>query len=77
MDMDSSLYLYDNTVFDKISCLKPSNRGELEITDINNMYIKEGRIDFEIIDGFWSDARTPESMYNAISFVRNKTIEKK
>lgn len=70
----TGLYLYDNTVFDKISCLKPSNRCELEITDLNNIYIKEGRMDFEIITGFWSDMGQFESLFKASEFVRNKII---
>lgn len=71
------IYLYSNDVFDKISCLKPSARGELEITDLNNMYIKEGRMDFKIMTGFWSDAGTPESLYYTCSFIRNKIIQEK
>ncbi len=73
----TGIYLYSSDVFDKISCLIPSNRGELEISDLNNMYIKEGRMDFEIITGFWSDMGTVESMYRASSFVRDKIILKK
>jgi glucose-1-phosphate thymidylyltransferase len=71
----TGLYLYPNDVFDKISCLKPSARGELEITDINNMYIRENRMDSEIVTGFWSDMGTPESLYNASSFIRNKITQ--
>lgn len=71
----TGIYLYSYDVFDKISCLTPSLRGELEITDINNMYIKEGKIDYQIIEGFWSDAGTMESLYNASSFIRNREIE--
>ncbi len=71
----SGIYLYSDDVFDKIGCLKSSARGELEITDLNNMYIKEERMDFEIINGFWSDAGTPESLYHASSFIRNKIIQ--
>lgn len=71
----TGLYIYDNTVFDIISYLKPSSRGELEITDVNNSYIKENKIDFEIINGFWSDAGTFESLYNASSFIRENTGE--
>lgn len=70
----TGLYVYDNTVFDNISCLKPSTRGELEITDLNNIYIKEGRMDFEIIDGYWSDAGTFYSLFRASEFVRSKEI---
>lgn len=73
----TGLYLYDNTAFDKINCLRPSNRGELEITDINNMYIKEGKIDFEIVNGFWSDAGTFDSLFNASEFIRSKELENK
>lgn len=72
----TGLYLYDNTVFNKINCLKPSNRGELEISDINNMYIKDGKIDYEIINGFWSDAGTFSSLFNASEFIRNKEVNK-
>lgn len=70
----TGLYLYDNTVFDKINCLRPSNRGELEITDLNNLYIKEERMDFEIINNFWSDAGTFESLFKASEFIRNKEL---
>lgn len=70
----TGIYLYSNDVFDKISCLKPSHRGELEITDINNIYIKEGRMDYEIVNGFWSDMGTFDSLFNASEFVRGKEI---
>ena len=52
----TGLYLYDSTVFEKIKTLKPSKRGELEITDVNNAYIKEGKLDWSILDGYWSDS---------------------
>jgi glucose-1-phosphate thymidylyltransferase len=67
----TGLYLYDNNVFDFINSLKPSKRGEYEITDINNMYIKDGKMDYQIIDGFWSDAGTFESLYGTSSFIRD------
>lgn len=70
----TGLYLYDNSAFDKISCLKPSNRGELEISDLNNMYIKEGNMDFEIVNNFWSDAGQFESLFKASEFIRNKEL---
>lgn len=73
----TGLYLYDNNVFNFINSLKPSKRGEYEITDINNMYIKEGKMDHQIIDGFWSDAGTLESLYQSSSFIRSKSIDKK
>lgn len=72
----TGLYIYDSSAFDKISCLKSSTRNELEVTDLNNMYIKEDRIDFEIVDGFWSDAGTYESLYNTSTFIRNKETSK-
>jgi glucose-1-phosphate thymidylyltransferase len=71
----TGLYLYDDRVFDIINCLRPSTRGELEITDVNNQYIKDGKIDYKIIDGFWSDAGTHDSLYRASSFVRNSIME--
>lgn len=73
----TGLYLYDSTVFDKISCLRPSNRNELEITDLNNMYIKEDRMDFEIITKFWSDAGTFSSLFNASEFVKKSINNEK
>ncbi len=73
----TGLYLYDNTVFDRISCLRPSNRGELEVSDLNNSYIKDGNIDYKIIEGFWSDAGTFSSLFKASEFIRNKEINKK
>jgi glucose-1-phosphate thymidylyltransferase len=66
----TGLYIYDNSVFDKIRNLKPSKRGELEITDVNNAYLKEESLDFRILTGFWTDAGTVESLYKASSLVR-------
>jgi glucose-1-phosphate thymidylyltransferase len=50
------IYMYDNQVFDIICTLKPSHRGELEITDVNNAYLKRGQLEYEILDGWWADA---------------------
>lgn len=61
----TGLYLYDNKVFDIIKKLKPSQRGELEISDVNNVYIKEGKLTWSKLDGYWSDAGTFRSLYNA------------
>jgi glucose-1-phosphate thymidylyltransferase len=72
----TGLYFYDETVFDKIKKLSPSGRGELEITDVNNMYLKEGRLGFSIVKGFWSDAGTHESRDRCEAFVR-KELEKR
>lgn len=63
------IYLYDASVFHKILRLKPSGRGELEITDVNNFYIEEGAMSFEILEGWWSDAGTFESLLLANNLV--------
>jgi glucose-1-phosphate thymidylyltransferase len=59
------IYLYDKTVFEKIHRLKPSGRGELEITDVNNFYVKEGKLTYEVMDGWWTDAGTFDSLLHA------------
>jgi glucose-1-phosphate thymidylyltransferase len=58
----TGLYMYDPTVFNIIKTLKPSGRGELEITDVNNAYIQRGEMAYEIIEGWWSDAGTFDSL---------------
>jgi glucose-1-phosphate thymidylyltransferase len=63
------IYLYDHTIFDKIRRLKPSGRGELEISDVNNFYIQEGKLTFEILNGWWTDAGTFESLLRANNLV--------
>ena len=63
------IYLYDETVFQKIRRLKPSGRGELEITDVNNFYIDEGKLTYEVLDGWWTDAGTFESLLRANTLV--------
>ena len=63
------IYLYDATVFEKIRRLKPSGRGELEITDVNNFYIEEGTLTYEVLDGWWTDAGTFESLLRANNLV--------
>jgi glucose-1-phosphate thymidylyltransferase len=59
------IYLYDNDVFNIIKTLKPSNRGELEITDVNNRYIEKGLMTWDILEGWWTDAGTFESLLRA------------
>jgi glucose-1-phosphate thymidylyltransferase len=66
------IYLYDATVFQKIRRLKPSGRGELEITDVNNFYIEENKLTYEILEGWWTDAGTFESLWRASNLVREK-----
>ena len=59
------IYLYDGAVFDIIKTLRPSGRGELEITDVNNRYIKEGLMTWDLLEGWWTDAGTFESLLRA------------
>jgi glucose-1-phosphate thymidylyltransferase len=66
----TGLYMYDSRVFDIIRQLKPSGRGELEITDVNNAYIKKGEMRFSVLKGFWSDAGTFESLMRASLMVQ-------
>jgi len=63
------IYLYDATVFQKIRRLKPSGRGELEITDVNNFYLEEANLTYEFLDGWWTDAGTFESLLRANNLV--------
>jgi len=61
----TGIYFYDATVFEKIGKTKPSWRNELEITDVNNMYLKENTLTHSILDGWWTDAGTFESLLRA------------
>ena len=63
----TGVYMYDSEVFDIIKTLKPSGRDELEITDVNNRYIQDNKMTFEVLDGWWTDAGTFESLYRANS----------
>ena len=63
------IYFYDETVFDIIKTLKPSGRGELEITDVNNHYINRGEMTWNELDGWWTDAGTFESLLHATNLV--------
>lgn len=65
-------YMYDPQVFDIIKTLKPSDRGELEITDVNNAYIEQGTMTYEILPGWWTDAGTFESLYHAACLMAQK-----
>ncbi len=72
------IYMYDNRVFDIVKTLKPSRRGELEITDVNNAYIREGLMIFEMLKGGWADAGESIDSYNdTINFVRKRGANKK
>ncbi|NQU07330.1 MAG: NTP transferase domain-containing protein, partial [Candidatus Abyssubacteria bacterium] len=63
------IYMYDNSVFDIIKTLKPSGRGELEITDVNNAYIERGTMTYDVLDGWWTDAGTFSSLVRANKLV--------
>ena len=65
----TGIYMYDATVFDKINTLEPSRRGELEITDVNNLYIQEGTMTFSMLEGWWTDAGTIDSLQRASTLV--------
>ena len=68
----TGIYLYDQQVFEIIKTLKPSGRGELEITDVNNRYIEQGQMTYNILKGFWSDCGTFESLLRASRLVARK-----
>ncbi len=65
----TGIYMYDGTVFEKTRVLKPSARGELEITDVNNAYIRDGEMTFDYLEGWWTDAGTFDSLLRAANLV--------
>jgi glucose-1-phosphate thymidylyltransferase len=65
----TGIYMFDGTVFDKIGNLERSDRGELEVTDVNNQYIEEGSMTWELLDGWWTDAGTVEGLLRASQLV--------
>jgi glucose-1-phosphate thymidylyltransferase len=73
----TGLYFYDSAVFEFIPTLSPSARGELEITDVNNWYIEQGAMEYEIVEGFWGDAGESIDAYYAVNdFVRQNGVNK-
>lgn len=72
----TGIYMYDHTVFDIIKPLKPSERGELEITDVNNAYIERGTMTYNILEGWWSDAGTFDSLLHASRLVAESGANK-
>lgn len=68
----TGIYFYDNTVFDIIKTLKPSDRGEFEITHVNQAYIQKGQLAYDILDGWWTDAGTFESLARANELVKKE-----
>lgn len=63
------IYMYDARVFEIIKTLKPSDRGELEITDVNNWYIEDGSLTADVLEGWWTDAGTFQSLHHASKLV--------
>jgi glucose-1-phosphate thymidylyltransferase len=72
----TGIYMYDNRVFDYARDLKPSARGELEITDVNNAYIRAGDCYYDVLDGWWTDAGQFESLYRATCLVAEERMKK-
>lgn len=68
----TGLYFYDKSVFEKIRNISPSNRGELEITDVNNLYIKEGKLKWAKLNGYWADAGTFSTLYKVNKYWAEK-----
>lgn len=68
----TGIYMYDASVYQVIKTLKPSGRGELEISDVNNAYIEAGTLTYDILKGWWTDAGTFESLYRASTLVVEK-----
>jgi glucose-1-phosphate thymidylyltransferase len=73
----TGIYLYDEQVFEIIPELVPSARGELEITDVNNWYVEQGTMEYDVLDGFWGDAgESIDAYYSVNDFVRNHGVNK-
>ncbi len=72
----TGLYFYDNQVFGFIKNIKPSKRGELEITDVNNLYAKAGQLQYKKMTGFWKDAGTIETLFEANAYWAKKSKQK-
>jgi len=70
----TGIYMYDPTVFGKIHHLVPSGRGELEITDVNNAYIREGTMSYAFLEGWWTDAGTFDSLRRATNMVAESRV---
>ena len=68
----TGFYLFDKMVFDIIKTLKPSWRNQFEITDVVEHYLKNNLLTYYIVNGFWTDAGTLDSLYNAITFIKGK-----
>ena len=71
----TGIYFYDNDVFEICRTLRPSDRGELEITDVNNAYLARGDLTYELLDGWWTDAGTFESLHRASCLVADRVAD--
>ena len=71
----TGIYLYDASVFEIIRTLRPSGRGELEITDVNNAYLAEGNLSWSELSGYWTDAGTFESWKHANDLLFGRAVE--
>lgn len=69
----TGLYIYDNRIIDVAKKVKPSARGELEITDLHNWYLERGELAVDIVEGFWLDAGTFEALYEASTWARKRS----
>jgi glucose-1-phosphate thymidylyltransferase len=73
----TGVYLYDSSVFEIIGTLEPSGRGELEITDVNNWYVEQGSMAYDVVEGFWGDAgESIDAYYEVNDFVRKSGANK-
>lgn len=70
----TGFYIYDPNVFSRIKTLKPSARGELEITDINNLYLNDGKLSYNVIEGLWSDAGTFDSLLSVSNEIAKRSV---
>jgi glucose-1-phosphate thymidylyltransferase len=70
----TGIYMYDNTVFERIKTCRPSKRGELEISDVNDHYVKSGQCSYDILDGWWTDAGTFESLSQANKLLKETKV---
>ena len=72
----TGVYMYDSGVFDIVRNLKPSGRGELEVTDVNNAYLDRGKLCFDILKGWWTDSGTFDSLIKAANLAKRKANRK-
>ena len=71
----TGIYMYDHKAFEIIKRLKPSRRGELEITDVNNAYLKRDELYFDVLESWWTDCGLAETLYRASTLVRKKAMK--